>query len=87
MTAGRSKQRLGFITLSDELGTGLPLDRVRTIRELIDVGEAAVALEILAENLHDADVGVSAELLAELRALAAQLSAQGPFDQLKSPQV
>jgi hypothetical protein len=72
--------------LVNELGSVLPPDRQHSIRELIDEGEGKIALEILGENLYDADIVVSAELLVEIRALAAELSAHGPFGLLRSPQ-
>jgi hypothetical protein len=80
-----TKARLHYVV--NQLGAGLSPDRVRTIRELIDVGEGTIALEILAENLYDVDAVLSTELLDELRALATELSARGPFELLGSPPV
>ena len=78
-----TKARLQHVV--NAVGQALPDERVRAIRELIDVGEFTVALENLATNLYDYDVAVPRELQMSLRGLAAHLSARGPFELLKSP--
>jgi len=77
-----AKSRLYHVV--NALGAALPRAREESIRELVDVGEGTVALENLAGNLHEFDIPVPAELLAELRALAAELNARGPFGLLRS---